>query len=476
MKLSEYLALDGIAIAEGIKAQMWSAIDVVECARQVIEALNPELNAVVMKNYEIAAGVAKRQLPDTRLAGVPLLLKDVNVSTSDMPTTFSCRFFQDAKPAHDSAIVRRWREAGLAIIGKTNTPEFAEDFVCEPTWRGPTLNPWDDKITTGGSSGGAGAAVASGMVPIAHGTDLGGSIRIPAACCGVYGFKPTTGLNPVDFSHQELASGFNSDHVLTRTVRDSAAVLDVTAHPLTGSRYSVHRQVPSFLDTLHHYPENLRIGVCTHTPTGEQTPARQQQAVEKVSLLLESAGHRVVAYRFPKNLNLGYWLDTLWMFDIIAELEAGAQQRGRQPEDYELEALTRYMREYVKRLSAMDHHYARVAAHRQSVILMDSLSDFDLLLTPSLGSDPIPLGSMDSRTDSFNYQNWSDQGLAFAPFSYFCNVTGQPSASLPVWFPGDTFPGAVQLSGHNGSDHVVLQMSAYLEQHLDWGARLPCPV
>ena len=229
LNLSEYAALDGTALAAAIARGDYSREEVVSAAIDAIEALNPRLNAVVMKNYEHALDLSAAADVNNPFTGVPFLIKDVNVFTEDMPTTFSCRFFEGAAPRPDSEIVKRWRAAGLVPMGKSNTPEFAEDFVCESTFRGAALNPWDAAMTTGGSSGGAGAAVASGMVPIAHGTDLGGSIRVPAACCGVFGLKPTSGLNPVDASHQELSSGFDSDHVLTRSVRDSAAVLDATA-------------------------------------------------------------------------------------------------------------------------------------------------------------------------------------------------------------------------------------------------------
>jgi amidase len=236
------------------------------------------------------------------------------------------------------------------VMGKSNTPEFAEDFVCESKFRGAALNPWNTAMTTGGSSGGAAAAVASGMVPIAHGTDLGGSIRIPAACCGVFGLKPTTGLNPVDASHQELASGFNSDHVLTRSVRDSAAVLDATAWPITGYRYQVARQVPCYLDCLSQDLATLKIGVCTQTPTGIQAPARQTRAVQKIADMLGREGHELIDYNYPQELQLGEWMDLLWTFDVVYEIERRSAELGRAPQARELEAMTTYLIERLLRV------------------------------------------------------------------------------------------------------------------------------
>jgi amidase len=473
MNIKEYAQFDAVGLASAIARGDFTRSEVADTAINAIELLNPKINAVVIKNYDRARDAVVKDTPKGPLAGAPFLLKDVNVFTHDMPTTFSCRFFKDAKPGDDSEIVRRWREAGLVILGKTNTPEFAEDFVCEPTFRGPTLNPWNTAMTTGGSSGGAGAAVASGMVPIAHGTDLGGSIRIPAACCGVYGLKPTTGLNPVDQSHQELASGFNSDHVLTRSVRDSAAALDATATPIPGYRYRVSRSVPSYLACLDKPAPELRIGVCDHTPSGEKTPERQRAAVNSVSEILDNNGHQLVDYRFPTDLDFGDWMDVLWMFDVIYELDRQIVLMGREPRPDELEAMTHYMRDCVNSMSAMDHYHARLSAHQNSIKIMNSMAGLDLLLTPSLGSDPVPVGSFDSRSDAFNYENWARQGYEFAPFSYICNITGQPAASLPVQLSQDEPPCAVQIAGHLRQDHLLLQISALLEKHYNWSSYRP---
>ena len=450
-----------------------SPAEVIAAAIDTIETLNPRLNAVVLENYTNARAASYAGGVNKPLSGVPFLVKDVNVFTSDMPTTFSCRFFEGVVPRQDSEIFKRWREAGLVVVGKSNTPEFAEDFVCEPSFRGATLNPWDTSMTTGGSSGGAGAAVASGMVPIAHGTDLGGSIRIPAACCGVYGLKPTTGLNPVDAAQPELASGLNSDHVLTRSVRDSAAALDATARPIIGYRYQVHRRVPSYLDCLGHDLPSLRIGVCTTTPFGEQTPARQVSAVERVSDILAAEGHQLIEYKYPDNFKFGEWMDILWMFDVVYEIERRSAELGRSPEPRELEAMTRYLMEKVAASDAMVHYRARLSAHQNSVLLMASMQGLDLLLTPALASDPVAVGEFDSRSEAFDYHRWAAQGVAFAPFSYVCNMTGQPAASLPVQLAVDQPPCAVQLAGQLGEDHLLLQVSAMLEGHLDWAACRP---
>lgn len=473
MKPNEYAQLDGIALAEIIRRGEVSPLEVTETAIGVIEKLNPILNAVVISNFDNARRYAQGELGDTPLSGVPFLLKDVNQFSHDMPTTFSCKFFENAEPKPDSALVSRWRDAGLVILGKTNTPEFAENFVCEPTLRGVTLNPWNAEVTTGGSSGGAGAAVASGMVPIAHATDLGGSIRIPAACCGVFGLKPTTGLNPVGPHYPEISGGFNSDHVLSRTVRDSAASLDATAGPLRGSRYHVTPKVDSFLCSLDSPDLQLRIGVSALTPYGDSVGESQQQAVKAVSSALESMGHYLSEYKYPNDLGLGSWMESLWMMDIVFEIEQRIKELGREPEYHELDALTRYCRDHVSGMSAMDLYRARQGAHDASIKLMHSMRDLDLVLTPSLGSDPIPVGALDSRTENFDMNTWAEDGHAFAPFAYICNITGQPAASLPIQLARGQHPCAIQLAGHHREDHVVLRVAAQIEEHFQWSTYRP---
>jgi amidase len=473
MNANEYSRLDGVALAAAIKRGDVSAMEVTETAIGVIEKLNPELNAVVMTVFDNAREKAKGDLADTDLSGVPFLLKDVNQFSHDMPTTFSCAFFADADAKPDSELVARWRKAGLNILGKTNTPEFAEDFVCEPTLRGVTLNPWNPEVTTGGSSGGAGAAVASGMVPLAHATDLGGSIRIPAACCGVFGLKPTTGLNPMGPYYPEISGGFNSDHVLSRTVRDSAAALDTSAGPMFGARYHVRPIVDSYLKALDQSAPKLRIGVSKRTPYGDAVGSNQEQAVDKTCAALESMGHELVEYRHPDDLGLGSWMESLWMMDLVYEIENRIQELGREPEHREVDALTRYCREHVASLTAMDLYRARQGAHEASIKLMNSMSDLDMVLTPALGSDPIAVGELDSRTDAFTMEEWSEKGHAFAPFAYICNISGQPSASLPVELVEGEHPCAVQLAGHHLQDHVVLQVSQQLEEHFQWSNYRP---
>ncbi|MBX2867454.1 MAG: amidase [Acidiferrobacterales bacterium] len=472
MTLDEYVTHDAISLNQQLRLGEIKLEEVCVLACHALETLNPVLNAVTIHNPDVQYALSQIDINASPISGAPFLLKDANVFSKDMPTTFSCRYFENALPKSDSEIVRRWRQAGVWFLGKSNTPEFAGDFVCEPSFRGPTRNPWAHHATTGGSSGGAAAAVASGMVPLAHATDLGGSIRIPSACCGVFGLKPTSGLSPTNSTQPELSGGLNSDHVISRTVRDSAASLDITAQPILGARYPQHKPVQSYLDTLHHR-QSLKIGVCTTTPIGGQTPVRQQNTVQHVSDLLANNGHELIDYRFPSNTDFGEWFDVLWMFDIAYELRQQIQLTGREPARHELEALTHLVRQKVSKMHPMDYYLARQKAHECSRILMQSMAEFDILLTPALSSDPVAVGSFDSRTENFDYETWTKQGWDFAAFSSFCNITGQPAAALPVFLPDDEMPSSVQLAGHALQDHIVLQLAAELEPLLDWQCRRP---
>ena len=290
----EYRARDAVGLAELVRSGEVTAREVLEAAIAEIERLDPALNAVVMRNYEKARDDAEAVDRKAPLAGVPFPAKDVNVHVSGFPTTYACRFFAGAPvETADSLLVSRWRAAGLIIPARTNTPEFATDFGCEPELYGPTANPWDRTRTPGGSSGGAAAAVASGMVPMAHATDSGGSIRVPAGCCGVFGFKPSSGLVAIGAEFGPLVGGLNCDHAVTWTVRDSAALLDATAGPEIGAPTPFATPSGAFLAALDRPVGGLRIGVATASPGGRAPAVEIAGKIEATAGLLANLGHAV---------------------------------------------------------------------------------------------------------------------------------------------------------------------------------------
>jgi amidase len=438
--------------------------------------LNPALNAVVLRRFEAARAEAARldaeDPGDRPLAGVPFLLKDVNLFASDMPTRFASRFFAEARPRGESTLVRRWREAGLVTLGKSNTPEFAGDFVTEPRLYGPCLNPWDPGVTVGGSSGGAAVAVASGMVPLAHGTDLGGSIRIPAACCGVFGFKPSVGLNPLGPHWEEIASGLDSDHVLSRSVRDSAAALDATAGPDAGTRLGRLPPPGGFLANLDAPGPRLRIGVAIADATGRRAGPSQVEAVERTARLLEGLGHHLEPYAFPPEAQPEAWFDSLWTVDVAVLVEERSRDLGREPREDELEPYLRAALDHARSLSAADWLRARLAMKRAAVAILGSMGHLDVVLSPTLGEDPPALGVLNFEANGSDLASWSARGYAFAPFVAAANLTGQPAASCPVPVDAHGLPVGVQVAARPGEDLLVLRLAQEIEQASDWQASL----
>jgi amidase len=476
MRRDEYAGMDALAIAAAVRTGQVSALEVTEAAIAAIEALNPRLNALVLKDFERARQAAGQVLRSSPLAGVPFLIKDVDVHVAEWPTTYSSRFFADATPRPDSEIVARWRRAGTVFLGKTNTPEFAGDFATEPALRGATLNPWNPKVIVGGSSGGAAAAVASGMVPVAHGSDVGGSIRVPAACCGLFGLKPSRGLNPLGPYDGEMGGGLNCEHVLTRSVRDSAAFLDASAGPEAGAPYRVAKSVPSYLAALEQPGAPLRIACLAHRIDGAPVAPELEQRLADAAALLETLGHEVVPSRFPPAVAADAagegWM-ALWVIDIAAAIAGRSRELGREPGPGDIEQLPRYIVRRIELMSALEYHEVRRLAHRVSLAMAREFDAFDMIMTPATGTLPPPLGLIASNAPDFTYERWADVAYRFAPFSEIFNVTGQPAASLPMFQSESGLPIGIQLVGRQDQDHVLLRLAADLERATGWTARHP---
>jgi amidase len=476
MRSDEYAAMDGLAIAAAVRSGQVSALEVTDAAIAAIEALNPVLNALVLKDFDRARDRARQVPLSSPLAGVPFLIKDVDIHVAEWPTTYSSRFFADAQPRPDSEIVTRWRRAGTVFLGKTNTPEFADDFVTEPALRGATLNPWNPEVIVGGSSGGAAAAVASGMVPVAHGSDVGGSIRVPAACCGLFGLKPSRGLNPLGPYYAEMGGGLNCEHVLTRTVRDSAAFLDATAGPEPGAPYRVLKGVPSYLAALERPSAPLRIASLAQRIDGSSVEPEIEARLAAAAALLQSLGHEVVPAQFPAAVTAdaaGEGWTALWLIDIAAVIAERARELGRGPGPNDIEQLPRHILGRIGRMSALDYFEVRRTAHRICLAMAREFDAFDMIMTPATATLPPPRGLIDSNAPDFDYQHWADAAYGFAPFSEIFNVTGQPAASLPMFQSDSGLPIGIQLVGRQDQDHVLLGLAADLERASGWTGRHP---
>ena len=411
---------------------------------------------------------ARRRLPEC-----PFPAKDVNVHVAGFPTTHACRFFADA-PAQtaDSLLVARWRAAGMVVPVRTNTPEFATEFVCEPELYGPTANPWDRTRTPGGSSGGAAAAVASGMVPMAHASDSGGSIRVPAGCCGVFGFKPSSGLVATGSELGPLVGGLNCDHAITSTVRDSAALLDATAGPEIGASVPWTAPARPFLETLDRPVGALRIGVVTAAPSGQAPTADIAGKVESTARLLEDLGHRVRPWSWPIAEDAYDAAFAFWAGELAAMVAGRAEALGRAPRDGELGPLVAWSVAEAARLDATQVMRARGAMRTLQVRMAEAMGGVDVLLTPVTAEPPLETGVLGACMEK-GLDVWNERSARFAPYTETFNITGQPAMSVPLHAGADGLPVGMHFAGRVGEDALLLRLARQLEEAAPWIGRRP---
>jgi amidase len=474
MQPDEYTEFDATALADLVHRGEITPPELAEAAIHRIESLNGRLNAVIERAYETAREAARcvdRRLP---LAGVPFLAKDVNIKVAGLHLTSSCRWLAQLPAATaDAPLAARWRAAGLSILGRTNTPEFAGEFVTEPKWRGATCNPWDLTRSPGGSSGGSAAAVASGMVPIAHGTDSGGSIRVPAAACGLVGFKPSRGWVPVGPQHDELAGGLDCEHVLTRSVRDSALMLDLTSGAEPGSRYPCRFEKNAFVSTTQRSASGLRVGIALAAPGGIQPAGEIAAAVEDAGRMLAKAGHQLTQFHYPESAHdIGGAAGIVWMSAIAEEIDFFRRRIGRGPEPQELEALSWACVALAERCTAVDYVRARRALSAATRDMALAFQEIDVLLLPSTAQCAIPTGSIGGHRAEFDLERWNAQSYGYAPFTELFNVAGQPAISLPLAQSRAGLPIGVQFAAPLGEDARLLGLAAWLERERPWAPRL----
>lgn len=479
---SEYRSLDGIALAELIKGKQISAKEALQCCLREIDRLNPLLNAVVMRNDALSVSEADQLASSHLLSGVPFLAKDINVNIKGYKTTHACRFFANSKVHdQDSLLVERWRDAGLVITGRTNTPEFATNFGCEPEFYGPTLNPWNTKLTPGGSSGGAAVAVATGMVTIAHATDSGGSIRAPAACCGVFGFKPSSGLVATGSALGHLVNGLNADHVVTRSVRDSAAMLDATAgselaSPMSFDALATRKNQPNnnkkstYLNVLGLPLKRLRIGITDQSPTGMLPTQEIRDKFHQTATMLESLGHEVTPWSWPPDSDPCDVASVFWMAELASVIEQYIEHISREPEPAELGPLVRAAWLKAKSVSSVDMVKARVRCRQLQINMHQAMTSVDVLMTPVLTESPLPSGLLTELVNK-DTEKWMQRAWQFAPYLEIFNVTGQPAMSVPLHESHDGLPIGMHFVAAVGEDAMLLQLAAELESHTRWRER-----
>jgi amidase len=463
----EIVWLDATAQAELVRQKEISAAELLECTIARIEKVNPKINAVIHTMFDQARSHVEASQNDGPFEGVPFLLKDVIAAYKGVPMTFGAKRFKEYTPDRHSELVNRFQKAGLNILGKTNVPELGFSSTTEPRFNGPTRNPWDTDRMAGGSSGGAAAAVAAGMVPMAHGSDTGGSIRIPASCCGVFGFKPTRGRNPLGPDFGDAMGGFLCEHALTRSVRDSAALLDATAGPSLGDPYMAPPKTGFYLDEVSTKPRKLRIALFT-----EPSHPDCKAAAEHAATLCEELGHEVEEAA-PKLDMRTLGRDFMTIFSSSAAWTADYLMQGQEeklkPEDFEPQ--TWAMLEWGWKNSASDFMLAQTRLQQISREAAKFFEDYDMLLSPTLGEPPLPLGTLDPTPEKPLAGTF--RAGKFIPFTSLANVTGQPAMSMPLHWNGDGLPIGVQFQAKFGDEMTLFQLAGQLEETDPWAHRRP---
>lgn len=446
--------------------------ELLNAAVAAIERLNPQVNAVVLTLYERARETLKSLPHNAPFAGVPLLLKDMLAEYEGTRMTEGSRYLQDYISPRDSELVARYRRAGFVIVGKTNTPEFASKPTTEPAFFGKTGNPWNPGYSAGGSSGGSAAAVAAGMTAVAHANDGGGSIRCPAGWCGLVGLKPTRGRNPLGPDYGDMGAGLICEHVVTHTVLDSAAILDVTAGPDPGAPYYPPPPARPFAAEVGANPGRLRIAVSTLPLTGTPVHPECKLAARNAARQCEALGHiveeatpQVSAERFNEIFT------TIWLGMVGWAIRDWARRTGREPTADQFETHTWKMYSFDSQRRPSDFLLAVQDMQRIARELAPFFTQYDVWLTPTATQPPQPLGWFDF--DPLHPKQATERMSDIPRFTAIANMSGQPAISLPLHWTPEGLPVGVQLIGRYADEATLLRLAAQLEQACPWRGRLP---
>jgi Asp-tRNA(Asn)/Glu-tRNA(Gln) amidotransferase A subunit family amidase len=490
MQQTEYAAHDGLALAGLVAERAVSASELLAVARDRARAVNPRVNAIVRWMDGIAQERAAEPLSGA-FAGVPFLLKDLGQEYAGLASASGCRALAWTPAPEHATVVRRWLDAGLVVFGKTNTPEFGAKGITEAELYGPARNPWDMTRTPGGSSGGAAAAVAAGVVPVAGASDGGGSIRIPAACCGLFGLKAGRGLVPSGPAASEPLHGAATDGVISRSVRDSAAMLDLLAGPEPASAFAPARLERPLMEEIGREPGRLRIGFLSRSVVNPSPHPQSIAAVEHAAKLLEGLGHAVEPVQTPyDDAALARDFLQLWFVYVAYQVEQVKQLTGAGDDGFEQDTLI--MAALGRRLSGVEHVAALERRHEHVAALARFHERYDLLLTPTLAEPPPKIGAFDTpralrplaslllKTGSAGVlarmgivDRMIDENLGWVPFTQLANLTGRPAMSVPLHWTPEGLPLGVQFVAPLGGEGTLVRLAAQLEQAQPWTDRRP---
>ena len=465
MNNSEYFSYDALGLAELVRTKQISSIELLEVAIALTEKLDPKLNAVPIKHFELARENLKNNTDSGIFNGVPFLLKDLNNYLKGTVTSGGSRVLENITADHTSELVKRTLDSGLNIFGKTNSPELGLTVTTEPVLYGPTRTPWDLDRSSGGSSGGASSAVAAGIIPMAQASDGGGSIRIPASCCGLFGLKPTRARTPLGPVSLEGWGGQSIFHCVSVSVRDSAALLDVTSGPEKGAPYRSAYQEKSFLEQINIEPGNLKIGYLEDSSISVDEDVKE--VMNSTIDLCQKLGHSVESTKIDfSSEEISLAIITIISSNVSYAVKSQSDQTGREVSNEYFENVTLQMAENGNNFSASDYVNAIKINHRLGQELEKMFDQYDVLLSPVLASPPVKIGTIDMNTNDM--KTYVERLTKYSPFTGIFNQSGQPSMSVPLFRTKDNLPVGSMFSAAFGNENLLFSLAGQLEQAQPW--------
>ena len=470
MAFKEFGSYDGLGLAELVRKKQVSAAELLDEAIARTARIDPQINAVVVKHYDYAERQIDKGLPAGRFTGVPFLLKDLEI-LKDTRTTSGASVLKDNVADHTGTLAQRFLDAGLSIFGKTSSPEFGLMPTTEPRLHGPTRNPWNLAHSSGGSSGGAAAAVAARILPVAHASDGGGSIRIPAAASGVFGMKPSRARTPLGPDRGEGWGGFSCGHVVSISVRDSAAMLDTIAGPEPSSPYVAPSPQRPFLEEVGRDPGRLRIAFTDKSPYGDTIDPEIAAATREIASQLAGLGHHVEERAPPLAADPAAVMATIVAANTALTVRLLEQRFGRAMTDRDIETLTLASAHNAAKATATDYVAAQLAAFQISRALVTFFESCDVFLCPTLCSPALRIGELNSMAEDLSHI--PPILRRYMPATSMFNMSGQPSMSMPLAWNAAGLPLGMMFSARFGDEGTLFRLAAQLEQERPWKAKLP---
>jgi amidase len=471
MQLSEYIKYDGLGIADLIRSKEIKRDEAIACAFEAADLLNPKINTIIELFPEPLAG---NNSTDAPFYGVPFLIKDLGLHATGVLNEMGSRLTKGLRTPHDTDLMKKFRESGLRTIGRASTPEFGYCATTEPIVNGPSCNPWDLTRMPGGSSGATAASVAAGIVPLAHANDGGGSIRIPASCCGLLGLKPTRGRVPNGPDAAEPLSGLAVEFAVTKTVRDAAALLDAVHGAGVGDPFEIAAPSESYSSSIEKEPGQLKIAFMTEPWSGAEQDEQVKLACINTAAQCAYLGHVVTQAR--PALDWQAFLDAtiiLWTANITVIVDYAAIMTGRKIDESTLESTTLACYRHGKELKADQFLQAQAVANNICRTVGHFFQEYDLLLTPTTTRAPLLLGEINANDPTLDAVAWSKHLFDYCPYTPVFNTTGQPAISIPLHRTSDNLPLGMQFAGRYGDEKTLLQLARQFEQAYPWPHTAP---